>query len=76
MNENFLEYKGYLGTVEYSKEDDILHGKVIGIRGLLSYEGNSLENLKKDFYEAVDFYLLHCEENGVEPQKPLAYSQV
>ena len=51
---NFLEYKDYMGTVEYSAEDDILYGKVIGINGLVSYEGDSIQSLKWDFEEAVD----------------------
>ena len=66
---NFLKHRGYLGTVEYSEEDNLLHGKVAGIRGLVSYEGTSLESLKKDFIEAVDFYLESCEADGDAPNK-------
>lgn len=66
---NFLEYKNYMGTVEYSAEDDILYGKVIGINGLVSYEGDSVQRLKEDFEEAVDDYLEMCSAQGVEPQK-------
>lgn len=66
---NVLEYKGYYGTVEYSSKDNILCGKVIGIDGLISYEGDSLKTLKADFEEAVDDYLEMCSEKGVEPQK-------
>ncbi len=66
---NFLEYKNYMGTVEYSAEDDILYGKVIGINGLVSYEGDSVQSLKEDFEEAVDDYLEMCMDQGVEPQK-------
>ena len=36
-----LEYKGYTGSIEYSKEDDLLYGKVLGIKGLISYEGKT-----------------------------------
>ena len=52
-----LEYKGYFGTVEFSAADNVLFGKVIGINSLISYEGNSVKNLKKDFEGAVDEYL-------------------
>ena len=51
---NLLEYKDYLGTVEYSSSDKVLYGKVIGINGLVSYEGDSIESLQADFEEAVD----------------------
>jgi predicted HicB family RNase H-like nuclease len=39
---NLLSYKNYNGTVEYSKEDGCLFGKVVGIKSLLSYEGDSI----------------------------------
>lgn len=68
MNHN-LEYKGYLGSVEYSKEDDCLYGKVIGIKGLISYEGDSLTQLKEDFQNAVDDYLAMCEKKKIQPEK-------
>lgn len=68
MNNN-LEYKGYLGSVEYSKEDDCLYGKVIGIKGLISYEGDSLMQLKEDFQNAVDDYLAMCEKKKIQPEK-------
>ena len=66
---NLLEYKDYFGTVEYSAEDNVLYGKVVGIKGLVSYEGNSVEELRTDFEAAVDDYLEMCNERGIEPQK-------
>ena len=65
-----LEYKGYNGTVEYSDADRILYGKVVGVKGYMSYIGDSLESLRKDFEEMIDDYLEECAEDGVEPQKP------
>jgi len=65
-----LEYKGYTGTIEYSKEDKLLYGKVIGIRGLISYEGITGLQLEKDFKEAINEYLNDCKETGTEPDKP------
>ncbi len=66
---NIMEYKGYNGTVEYSAEDNILFGKVIGIKSIVSYEGRSVEELRTDFEEAVDEYLACCAEKGIEPEK-------
>ncbi|MCI2031728.1 type II toxin-antitoxin system HicB family antitoxin, partial [Limosilactobacillus sp.] len=63
-----LHYKDYYGTIETSLKDNILYGKVVGIRGLLSYEGNTLEELKKDFRGVVDEYLDDCKERGIKPQ--------
>lgn len=66
---HYMSYKDFLGTVEYSSEDDCLHGKVLGVRGMTAYEGQSVEELKGDFHKAVDEYLLLCEEKGIAPEK-------
>ena len=66
---NVMEYKGYYGTVEFSATDNILFGKVVGVRSLISYEGDSLQSLKEDFEGAIDDYLEICAENSVEPEK-------
>ena len=66
---NLLEYKGYYGTVEFSYNDNILFGNVIGINSLISYEGESVEVLQKDFEGAIDDYLELCDEKGLEPEK-------
>ncbi|WP_016776204.1 type II toxin-antitoxin system HicB family antitoxin [Anaerophaga thermohalophila] len=65
-----LEYKGYTGSIEYSKEDDLLYGKVLGIKGLISYEGKTGKELEEDFREAINIYLADCESQGITPEKP------
>lgn len=67
----FLRYKGYAGSVEYSQEDGCLFGKVQGLHGILiSYEGESVDEIRKDFEGAVDDYLVSCKERGIQPAKP------
>lgn len=66
---NLLEYKGYYGTVEFSNADNVLFGKVLGIRSLLSYEGKCLDSLRDDFEDVIDDYLETCYEKGIEPEK-------
>ena len=68
MND-LMEHRGYFGTVEFSSANQILFGKVLGISGLISYEGDSLKDLKKSFKEAVDDYLYMCSEENIEPQR-------
>jgi len=65
-----LEYNGYTGSIEYSKEDDLLFGKVLGIKGLISYEGKTGKELEEDFKEVIDAYLVECNEEGRTPEKP------
>ncbi|MBQ8798386.1 MAG: type II toxin-antitoxin system HicB family antitoxin [Lachnospiraceae bacterium] len=67
---NVLSYKNYNGTVEYSKEDHCLFGKVIGLKSLLSYEGNSVQELEEDFQNVIDEYLQDCKERNVAPEQP------
>ena len=67
----YLKYKGYTGSVEYSEEDKCLFGKVQGMaKDSIAYEGSTVEELTKDFEEAIDDYLALCEEKGIEPRKP------
>lgn len=68
--EKMLEYKGYYGTVNYSLEDQVLYGKIVGINGLLSYEGETIKDLEEDFHGVIDEYLADCKAEGIKPQKP------
>ena len=67
---NLLSYKNYNGTVEYSREDECLLAKVIGIKSLLSYEGQSVQELEQDFKTVIDEYLEDCKERNIEPEQP------
>lgn len=66
-----LRYKGYTGSVEYSEEDNSFFGVVLGLhRDGICYEGESANELKRDFEESIDEYLRSCEARGVAPEKP------
>jgi predicted HicB family RNase H-like nuclease len=66
----YLNYKGYTGSIEYSKEDEVLFGKVLGMQALISFEGKTGVELDKDFMDAIEDYLSTCKENGLVPEKP------
>jgi len=66
---NTLKYKGYIGSVAYSEPDKVFFGKIEGIEGLVNYEGESVQELTAAFHEAVDDYLIFCEEHDWKPQK-------
>lgn len=61
MNNN-MEYKGYLGSVEFSEEEAVFFGKIMNIRSLISYEGKNAMELSEQFREAVDEYSSICEQ--------------
>jgi len=68
MND-ILQYKGYYASLHFSSEDEVFYGKLLGIDDLVNFEGASVKELKKAFYEAVDDYLATCKDLGKEPNK-------
>jgi len=69
MKETF-KYKGFEGSMEFSQEDECLVGEVLFVRSKIIYIGETYAELKAAFHEAVDAYLQHCEEKGINPEKP------
>lgn len=65
-------YKGYEGHVEYDDEAGVFYGEVINIRDVITFQGCSVEELKKEFRESVDVYLDFCKRRGEEPDKPFS----
>ena len=60
-----LKYNGYTGSVDYSEEDNCLYGKVLGMsKDMITYEGQDVNELRRDFEGAIDDYLALCKANG------------
>ena len=53
-----LHYRGFTGSVEYSEEDEVFHGKLLDIRDLVTYEADSISELNSEFISVVDDYVL------------------
>lgn len=64
-----MQYRGYLGSVECSVEDNCLFGKILYVNDLVNYEADFPAGLRKAFEEAVDDYLSTCGQLGKEPEK-------
>lgn len=69
---NMLKYKCYFGSVEFSLEDRVLHGKIQCVNDLVTYEAENLDGLQLAFEEAVDDYLDTCKALNKEPEKPMS----
>ncbi len=65
-----MEYKGYFGKVVFDDEANIFHGEVINLRDVVTFQGETVEELRKAFHESVDDYLDFCTVRGEEPEKP------
>ncbi len=66
---NILKYKGYEGSVEFYADDRIFHGRLLGINDIITFQGDSVEGIEKDFQEVVEDYLEACADHGNEPEK-------
>ncbi len=67
---NIMKYKGYWAEIKYSDEDECFCGKIEGLKkDLISFEGENVKELKKDFKEAIDSYLQICKETNTTPEK-------
>ncbi|MDF1881679.1 type II toxin-antitoxin system HicB family antitoxin, partial [Sulfurimonas sp. MAG313] len=66
---NTIDYKGYIGSIEYSSEDKCFFGKLEMIDDLVTFEANSADELENNFHAVVDDYLETCKTLNREPQK-------
>jgi predicted HicB family RNase H-like nuclease len=67
-----MEYKGFIGKVEFDDDAGLLHGEVANTRDVITFEGKSVSELKKALKESVDDYLAFCAQRGEEPGKPFS----
>lgn len=66
---NILEYKGFKAKIEFSADDNVFFGYLIGIDDVVSFHAETVEKLKSVFRESVDFHIEVCEEVGKVPKK-------
>lgn len=64
-----MEYKGYVGRVEYDDEASIFHGEVINLRDVITFQGESVKALREAFRASIDDYLEFCATRNEEPEK-------
>ncbi len=67
---NTMSFKGYTARVEYDERDNIFVGRVLGIRTIISFHGETVAQLRAEFEHAVKDYVAECRSDGVPPEKP------
>ncbi len=67
---NSLTHKGYFAKINFDERDSIFWGKVIGIKDSITFEGETVAQLTKDFHNAIDHYLADCKKEKRTPAKP------
>ena len=67
-----IEYKGYIGVVDFDPEMDIFHGTVIDTQDVITFYGASVTELRKEMQKSLEVYFEVCEEQGKVPDKPFS----
>jgi predicted HicB family RNase H-like nuclease len=67
---NTMSHKGYTARVEFDERDNIFVGRILGIRTIISFHGETVAELRGEFEEAVEDFVRECKEKGLKPEKP------
>ena len=67
---NTISHRGYTALIEYSEDDYVFTGKILYVKRSISFEGETLKELRGAFVNAVDEYINYCKKKGIEPDKP------
>ena len=69
-----IEYKGYIGCVDFDPEIDLFHGTVINTQDVITsgIYGASVTELRAEMQKSLEGYFEVCEEQGKIPDKPFS----
>ena len=67
---NTMNHKGYTARIEFDERDEIFVGRILGIRAMISFHGNTVAQLRAEFEQGVEDFLNECKQSGVKPEKP------
>ena len=67
---NVLTYRGYSARVAFDARDGVFIGLVLGVRDRITFQGQSVDELRSDCEAAVDHYIADCALTGRDPDKP------
>ena len=64
-----IEYKGYIGVIDFDPEIDLFHGTVINTHDVITFYGSSVDELREEMQKSIEGYIEFCEEQGKLPEK-------
>ena len=67
-----IEYKGYIGAVDFDPEIDLFHGTVINTNDVITFYGSSVSELREEMQKSIEGYLEFCTEQGITPENPFS----
>ncbi|HSU15133.1 type II toxin-antitoxin system HicB family antitoxin [Longimicrobium sp.] len=65
-----MNYRGYTARYDIDEDDRVLVGRIDGIRDVVTFEGDTFNQLEEEFHRSVDEYIRYCREQGAEPERP------
>lgn len=70
-----IEYKGYIGAIDFDPEIDLFHGTAINTNDVISFYGASVNELREEMQKSIEGYLEFCKEQRKAPEKPYNQSR-
>lgn len=52
---NSMSYRGYTARIEFDERDAIFVGRVLGVKAIIGFHGETVAELRADFEAAIDF---------------------
>jgi len=71
---NTMTHKGYTARIEFDEQDNIFVVRVLGLRSIISFHGETVAELRREFEGAIEDFLDDCKEQGIKPEKPATLS--
>ena len=65
-----MAHEGYLATLEVDEDAGVIHGRVINANAVVTFEGETLAELRTAFADTIADYREWCSDRGVEPERP------
>ena len=66
---NTIEYKGYVGSIEFDADGNIFRGAVANLADKVEFAAETVQEIRTAFQDSVDAYLTDCERKGKKPEK-------
>lgn len=66
-----MNYKGYKASIEFDGQAEILFGRVIDMKDVITFAGTTVDEIRQAFHDSVDDYLEFCAQLGKEPERPV-----
>jgi predicted HicB family RNase H-like nuclease len=65
-----MNYKGYIGVVNFDEDAGIFHGEVVNTHDVITFQGTCVDEIRQAFEDSIEDYLAFCAERGEQPEKP------